>query len=228
MRTTPRSPTGNAAATSSGSRQTLAVEYIAASELVPWIRRRARGSGRYLFGIAGAPGSGKSTLAARVGAALDAVVVPMDGFHLSNAVLDERGLRNVKGAPETFAADEFVSAVQQLAAADTEVHLPDFDRAADEPRPGRITVRPSDHIVIVEGNYLLLDDPPWFGLRDRFDAVAHLRVDSAQRVERLVRRHVRFGRTRGEASAFVQSSDEPNAVRVEAVRDRAHVQVDAN
>ena len=118
--------------------------------------------------------------------------------------------------------------MRQLAAADTDVHLPDFDRVADEPRPGRITVRPSDDIVIVEGNYLLLDEAPWSELRDHFDAVAHLRVDPTQRVERLVHRHVRFGKTRDEASAFVQSSDEPNAVRVEAVRGRAHVHVDAN
>ena len=127
-----------------------------------------------------------------------------------------------------MAADAFVAAVRQLAAADTDVHLPDFDRMADEPRPGRITVRLSDDIVIVEGNYLLLDEAPWSELRDRFDAVVHLRVDSAQRVERLVRRHVRFGKTRDQALAFVQSSDEPNAVRIEAVSDRAHLHVDAN
>jgi pantothenate kinase len=111
--------------------------------------------------------------------------------------------------PETFAADAFVAAVRRLAAGETDVDLPDFDRVADEPRPGRITVRPSDRIVIVEGNYLLLDSSPWVELRD-------------------LRRHVRFGKTRHEASAFVQSSDEPNAVRIEAVRDRAHVHVDAD
>ena len=206
----------------------MAVEHIAASELALWIRHRAPGFGRCLVGITGSPGSGKSTLAAGLVAELGAVVVPMDGFHLTNETLDAQGLRSVKGAPETFAATAFVAAMRQLAAADTDVHLPDFDRVADEPRPGRITVRPSDDIVIVEGNYLLLDEAPWSELRDHFDAVAHLRVDPTQRVERLVHRHVRFGKTRDEASAFVQSSDEPNAVRVEAVRGRAHVHVDAN
>ena len=206
----------------------MAVEHIAAPELALWIRHRAPGFGRYLVGITGSPGSGKSTLAAGLVAELGAVVVPMDGFHLANETLDAQGLRSVKGAPETFAATAFVAAMRQLAAADTDVHLPDFDRVADESRPGRITVRPSDDIVIVEGNYLLLDEAPWSELRDHFDAVAHLRVDPVLRVERLVRRHVRFGKTRDEASAFVRSSDEPNAVRVEAVRGRAHVHVDAN
>ena len=150
----------------------------------------------------------------------------MDGFHLPNEILDHRGLRNVKGAPETFAAEEFVGAVRRLAAAYADVALPDFDRAADEPRPDRIVVRANDPIVIVEGNYLLLDSVPWVELRDLFDAVAHIDVDPVERVDRLVRRHVRFGKPQDEASAFVHASDEPNAVRVESVCRRAHLLVD--
>jgi pantothenate kinase len=150
----------------------------------------------------------------------------MDGFHLPNEVLDDWGLRNVKGAPETFAAERFVAAVRQLAAANADVVLPDFDREVDEPRPDRIVVHASDPIVIVEGNYLLLDSAPWVELRDLFDAVAHLDVDPVERIDRLVRRHVRFGRSHAEASAFVHASDELNAVRVEAVRHRAHLLVD--
>jgi pantothenate kinase len=204
----------------------VTVERIAGADVALWVRCQAAGTARYLFGIAGSPGSGKSTLAAQLASDLDAVVVPMDGFHLPNDALDELGLRDVKGAPPTFAAMAFVDAVRRLAAADTDVDLPDFDRAVDQPRPGRITVRPSDRIVIVEGNYLLLDSSPWVALRGLFDAVAHLDVDPVQRVHRLVRRHVRFGKTPDEASAFVQSSDEPNAARVEAVRHRAHLLVE--
>ena len=197
-------------------------------ELAPWIRRRADGYTRYLFGIAGSPGSGKSTLADRLAAELDAVVVPMDGFHLPNETLDELGLRDVKGAPETFDADAFVAAVRRLAAADGDARLPDFDRDIDAPQPARILVRASDPIVIVEGNYLLLDGAPWVELRDLFDAVAHLVVDPARRVDRLRRRHVEFGMPPDEASAFVRSSDEPNALRVEAVRHRAHLLVEVD
>jgi pantothenate kinase len=198
-------------------------EWIEVSAIASWIRARVDPSRRFLFGIAGPPGSGKSTVAAAVAAELDAVVVPMDGYHLPNATLDARGLRNVKGAPETFDADAFVTAVRRLATADDDVELPDFDREVDEPRPGGIRVRASDRIVIVEGNYLLLDTAPWVALREVFDAVASLVVDPAVRVERLVDRHVRFGRTRAEAVAFVEESDEVNAALVEAVRDRAHL-----
>lgn len=202
-------------------------ERVGALRVAGWIRARADPSRRFLFGLAGPPGSGKSTLAGALALELDAVVVPMDGYHLPNATLDERGLRGVKGAPETFDAAAFVAAVCRLAAADGDVELPDFDRALDEPCPGRIRVRASDRIVIVEGNYLLLETEPWVELRDRFDAIAHLDLDRDTRVERLVSRHVRFGRTRAEASAFVRASDEANAARVEAVGQRAHLVIDA-
>ena len=198
---------------------------IEVSQVAHWIRERAEPSRRFLFGIAGPPGSGKSTVAADIAGQLDAVVVPMDGFHLPNATLDARGLRGVKGAPETFDADAFVAAVRRLSTADEDVRLPDFDRDVDEPVPDRILVRTADPIVIVEGNYLLLDSVPWVELRGLFDAVAHLDVDPVERVERLVRRHVHFGKAQDEAAAFVHGSDEPNAVRVEAVRHRAHLQV---
>lgn len=201
----------------------MTAERIAVCDVADWIRRDSDPDRRYLFGVAGSPGSGKSTFAARLADELDAVVVPMDGFHLPNVTLDERELRGVKGAPETFAADTFVAAMRRLAAADTDISLPDFDRVIDEPQENRIRVRASDRVVIVEGNYLLLDTEPWVELRELFSAIAHLEVDSALRVERLVNRHVQFGMTPSQASAFVQLSDEPNAARIEAVRHRAHL-----
>lgn len=205
----------------------MSPDRIGAVRVAGWIRARADPSRRFVFGLAGPPGSGKSTLADALAAELDAVVVPMDGYHLPNVTLDDRGLRGVKGAPETFDAHAFLDAVGRLAAADRDVELPDFDRVLDEPRQGRIRVRRSDRIVIVEGNYLLLDIEPWIGLRERFDAIAHLDLDRDTRVERLVNRHVRFGKTRREASAFVDASDEANTARVEAVRHRAHLVIDA-
>lgn len=201
---------------------------IAATELAGWIKDRAESSTRYLFGIAGAPGSGKSTIAAQVADQLEAVMVPMDGFHLPNHVLEQQGLLRVKGAPRTFDAQGFVDTVRALRRADGDVCTPDFDRVMDDPRPNRIVVPASARIVIVDGNYLLLDSTPWSDLRDQFDAVAHLDIDAATRVKRLVDRHVEFGKTQSEASEFVRTSDEPNAALVEAVRHRAHLFVEAD
>jgi pantothenate kinase len=198
---------------------------LSTDELAAWIRERSAGADRYLFGIAGPPGSGKSTLAERLGADLGAPVVPMDGFHLPNATLRARGQLEVKGAPETFAAADFVALVAELRAPGRMVECPAFDRTLDEPVPGRVRVSPDDVVVVVEGNYLLLDRPPWSSLRDLFDSIGYLDVPAVVRLQRLVGRHVVFGRSPAEATEFVQRSDEVNAALVEASRTRADLVV---
>ena len=198
------------------------------AELVSQIANDARGRDRYVFGLAGPPGSGKSTVAARLADELGAVVVPMDGFHLDDTELDRLGLSGVKGAPDTFDAAGFVRLVEQLNHADGPVSAPSFDRVADRTIDGTITVGPDDRIVIVEGNYLLLEGPPWGALRDLFDLTGYIDVDAYARVDRLVARHVRHGRSPDEAREFVRMSDEANAVIVAASRPRAHVVVEAS
>jgi pantothenate kinase len=196
------------------------------SEVVTQIGDAARGRPRYVFGLAGPPGSGKSTVAARLAEALDAIVVPMDGFHLDNTELDRLGLSGVKGAPETFDAAGFVRLVERLRYATETVSAPSFDRLADRTIDGAITVDPNDRIVIVEGNYLLLDRPPWVALRTLFDRTGYIDVDDVTRVDRLIARHVRHGRTLDEAREFVRKSDEANAAVIAATRSRADVVID--
>ncbi len=199
---------------------------IGFAELVSQIVDDARGRRRYLFGLAGPPGSGKSTVAARLAEALGAVVVPMDGFHLDNAELARLGLLGVKGAPETFDAAGFVRLVELLGHATEPVPAPSFDRVADRTVDAAITVEPDDRIVIVEGNYLLLERPPWASLRDLFDRTGYLAVDDDTRVERLVARHVDHGRSSDDAREFVLASDEANAAIVAATRPRADVVIE--
>ena len=194
--------------------------------LAAWIADEARDRPRFVFGLAGPPGSGKSTVAARLADALGAVVVPMDGFHLDNTELERLGLSGVKGAPETFDAAGFVRLVEQLTHAESRVLAPSFDRLADRTIDAAITVEPHDHIVIVEGNYLLLERPPWAPLQELFHRTGYIDVDDATRVERLVARHVRHGRSLDDAREFVRMSDEANAAIVTATRPRADVLVD--
>jgi pantothenate kinase len=196
---------------------------VDASGLAAWIAERATGAHRFLFGIAGPPGSGKSTLAAALADELGAPVVPMDGFHVANAMLAERGLRDRKGAPETFAAEAFVDLVRRLRVVSDVVECPTFDRTVDEPVAGGLVVTPGDVIVVVEGNYLLLDEPPWTGLGELFDVIAYVEVPDDVRIGRLIERHVAFGRDRSDAIDFVGSSDEANARRVAPGRNRADV-----
>lgn len=118
--------------------------------------------GRVIVAIAGAPGSGKSTLAAQVVAKLsNAVLVPMDGFHLDNTVLKKRGLLNRKGAIETFDAHGFAALVGRLANPAQEVVYPIFDRNREIALAGAGVVDPEHKFVVIEGNYLLADTNPW-------------------------------------------------------------------
>lgn len=196
------------------------------TELVTRIIRDAGDHERFLVGLAGPPGCGKSTLASRLAGAVGGVVVPMDGFHLDNTELDRLGLRSVKGAPETFDADGFVRLVDRLRHADGPVSIPLFDRIADCTIDGALTVEPDDRIVIVEGNYLLLDSAPWRDLQGRFDLTGYLDVDPDARIARLVARHIRHGRSPEEAREFVQRSDEANAAIIARTRGRADLLVD--
>ncbi len=174
-----------------------------------------------LLGITGAPGSGKSTVAA----ALGLPVVPMDGFHYADVELVRRGLRDRKGAPETFDAAGYAALLQRIRGREDDVVAPLFERGLEQPLAGAIAV-PAGGTVVTEGNYLLLDEDRWRAVRHQIDVVWHVVVDEALRVERLVARHVEFGKSPEAARAWVDRVDAANAVRVEAVRERADLVVD--
>ena len=182
--------------------------------------------GRTLLGITGAPGAGKSTLARAVaGEVPGAVVVPMDGFHRTTAELAARGRVAERGTPRTYDAAGFVALVRRLRAAATE-RAPSFDRSREEPVPEAIDVPAAAPLVIVEGNYLLLDTPPWDELRTLLDEVWFVEVAEEQRLARLIDRHVEFGRSRAEATARATTgSDAANARLVAATRSRADLVV---
>lgn len=180
--------------------------------------------GRRLLGLTGPPGAGKSTLAALLAAALGpaACVVPMDGFHLAQCELERLGRAQRKGAPDTFDAAGYRALLQRLRepGADT-VYAPAFRREIEEPVAGAIAVGPEVRLVITEGNYLLLDQGAWAGVAALLDECWWVDVPDAQRLPRLLARHVAHGRSAPAAQRWVEASDEPNARLVQATRERA-------
>ena len=185
------------------------------------------GGGRKILGIVGPPGCGKSTLAAALIEFLgdDAVAMPMDGYHLANVELARLGRAGRKGAEDTFDSAGYVSLLRRLKEQQSNeiVYAPEFRREIEEPIANAIPVFPETQLVITEGNYLLLDHGHWAGISELLDEIWYVDIDHSVRRERLVRRHMHFGRSQSAAEDWVANTDEPNAVRIEATKHRADV-----
>lgn len=187
---------------------------------------------RPVLGIVGAPGAGKSTLAARlVEAVVEArgpvvALVPMDGFHLSTSELVRLGRADRKGAPDTFDVAGYVALLRRLRATGPDVvYAPEYRREIEEAVAGAIAVGPEVRLVVTEGNYLLLEDGPWAQLRPLLAESWFLAADDEERIERLVARHVRFGKSPAAARAWATGPDERNARVIAATAMRADVVV---
>ncbi len=183
-------------------------------ELVRDIAALARGP-RLVLGIAGAPASGKSTLAeALVATVPGAALLPMDGFHLDDAVLEARGDRARKGAFWTFDVAGFVACLTRVRAGE-HVFAPRFDRSLELARAGALEI--AARVVIVEGNYLLHDDGGWEAVRPLLDACWFLDVPEAELERRLLERWA----GQAEGARKVAENDLPNARLVVEGRARA-------
>ncbi len=174
---------------------------------------------RYFLGITGCPAAGKSVLAENITDEINsrtgddlAAVVPMDGFHLPNSVLKERGLIKSKGASETFDADSFVKLIDRLHEfPDQSIMCPAYDRRAHDPVENAITIQPGNRLIIVEGNYLLLNASPWNTIHTKMNEVWYIDAPLQTVKERLLHRHISGGASKGEAERKVASVDLPNA-----------------
>lgn len=180
-----------------------------------------------MIGIVGAPGAGKSTIAAELVTSIDgAVLLPMDGFHLSQAELRRLGRRERMGAPDTFDVDAFVATLAAIRNDGVTVRAPGFDREIEEAVPEQIAITPSFRVVVVEGNYLLLESGGWERVAPLLDATFFVSLDRGIRVDRLIERHVRFGKSPADARQWALGPDEHNARAILATAARADHVID--
>ncbi|WP_425648111.1 nucleoside triphosphate hydrolase [Agrobacterium leguminum] len=193
---------------------TLKLETIAEDVL-----RRAEGKSRFIVAIAGPPGAGKSTLADALCDALlargeTAAVLPMDGFHMDNGILEERGLLPRKGAPETFDVRGFLDIVSAVRKGGQEVLVPVFDRSREIAIASARAVAPETRFILAEGNYLLLDEAPWTTLSKSFDLTIFVGPSVDVLEERLRKRWQGYGLDEAEIYAKLFENDLPNGKRV--------------
>ncbi len=195
---------------------------------------------RAVLGIAGPPAAGKTTLAGELVAALAAdpppgltagawvAHVPMDGYHLADVELDRLGRRDRKGAPDTFDSLGYAALLRRLRDdEDDMIYAPGFERVIEQPIAGAIPIERAARLIVSEGNYLLLDEPAWRPVRDLLAEVWYADLDQPERLRRLIERHVRFGKDETTAIEWATGTDERNAVRIAATRERADLIVPA-
>ena len=173
-------------------------------------------SKRSLTALAGPPAAGKSYIANALCRDLNkyspdsAVVLPMDGYHLDDALLEKQGMRDRKGAPHTFDIAGFIHILQRISLGDEiDIAVPVFDRSLELSRAaGRLIPRTARHIL-VEGNYLLLDQPEWRDLAGFFTTTVMITAPRSLLERRLMQRWQNLSPT--QAREKCESNDLPNA-----------------
>jgi len=189
--------------------------------------------GRCLLGIAGAPGAGKSTISVWLLEHLltnhprQVALVPMDGYHLAQSLLESRGLEHRKGAPDTFDGVGYVALLRQLRSETSrEIFAPVFRREVNDAIAGAIAVPPEIRLVITEGNYLLFDEAPWNEVASLLDETWFVELDQDERLRRLTARHLKFDNDAAIAEWRATGNDERNARLVAAGNQRSAIVID--
>lgn len=209
------------------------IAMLAETALVQFRKAEER---RHLIGITGKPGAGKSTLTQALVRACERQIgeelvigLPMDGFHLTSAEIAKIGRLDRRGAPDTFDAEGFVSALRRIAdPSSPSLKWPQYNRRTNEPVSDAITVSTSVRLIFVEGNYLLLPCPPWNEISQIIASIWYVSADSDITEARLRRRQLEAGKTVPEAQLFVERSDMLNAELVEKTKGNAERVVKIN
>jgi pantothenate kinase len=184
---------------------------------------------RFILGVVGKPGVGKSTFTDYLREQLSSelvAILPMDGFHMSNEKLIELGRRERKGAPDTFDVDDFAETLANVRDSHgVDIRFPIFNREIEASIPNAGLVPAGVKLVIVEGNYLLHDQSGWEKIAIHLDESWFLNVDDHLRMERLIARHIEFGKSPEDAKDWSQGTDEVNAKLIQLTQPRADYEV---
>lgn len=182
---------------------------------------------RVIIGLVGKPGAGKSTLSSYLLKKLPkdtTALVPMDGYHLSNAQLALLGRRDRKGAPDTFDSYGYADLLQRIKENhNQDIYFPIFHREIEESIAAEGVIHRDTSLVLTEGNYLFLGDAGWNRVAPSLTECWFVDVDDDRRMARLVARHIKFGKSAEEAHAWAHGTDQYNADLIETTKVKADV-----
>ncbi len=177
-------------------------------------------SNRFIVGIAGGPGSGKSTFAVKLKELINSKaksdltqIFPMDGFHRKNIELERSGLLSVKGAPETFDVEAYLSMLNRIKLGEN-LKAPIYSRETHDVIDNALSIEPHHKIIITEGNYLFADMEGWCDIKDTIDLKIFLEVERDVCEKRLLERHMSGGKTEAEALEKIKRVDMKNFVLI--------------
>ena len=180
---------------------------------------------RTIIGIVGKPGAGKSTVVSEIRnqfSADEVAIIPMDGYHLSNEELIKLGRRNRKGAPDTFDVAGFVSLVTKVKYEIAKDHtFPIFHREIEASKVDEGIVLRNTKVIVIEGNYLFSEEFNWNKVFPLLDQSWFIEIDDEIRMQRLIARHIKYGKTPQEAKEWSRGSDEANAEFIAKSANRA-------
>ena len=173
---------------------------------------------RYFIALSGPPASGKSTISENLVKDLSAKgynssILQMDGFHYDDLILKEKKLLSKKGAPETFDVMGLINFVSRLHKED-EVVIPIFDRSLELSRSSAVIISKNTKVIIVEGNYVLLNSYPWSELHKFFNTTVMINCEKKILEKRLIERWENFNLPKKEIDEKVYKNDLPNGVNV--------------
>lgn len=180
---------------------------------------------RTMIGIVGKPGAGKSTVVTEIQkqfSAEEVAIIPMDGYHLSNEELIKLGRRERKGAPDTFDVEGFISLITRVRnEIDKDHTFPIFHREIEASKADEGIVLRNTKVIVIEGNYLFSEEHNWSEVFPLLDQSWFIEIDDEIRMQRLITRHIKYGKTPQEAEEWSRGSDEENAKFIAKTASRA-------
>ena len=173
---------------------------------------------RLFVAIAGAPASGKSTISVKLNEDINnrghsCKVLQMDGYHYDDVILNAKNLLPYKGAPETFDVAGLKNTLYRLQN-EEEVIVPVFDRSLELSRSSAYIIPKETKIVLVEGNYLLLNSYPWRELHQHYHYTILLDCNEKTLEQRLIERWTGFKLDKDQINKKVYENDLPNGIKV--------------